>query len=176
MYTSSRLPYDEKEVLRTQILQDKKGHETRTRVKSRQPAAARTRHRLRLCHVLTTLSQSIASSQTHGHLLSRLLRHGTGTGTSTSTTVDADHATAAREGARARHPAEADLRGDAVGAREHPVDGGARVEAAEPEHVLWPEGLLRGDVARAVALARQGGGHQKAEDEAGTTIASLFHG
>ena len=97
-----------------------------------------------------------------------------------------DAATAAsdaREGARARHPAEADLRGDAVGAREHPADGGARVEAAEPEHVLGPEGLLlrlRGDVARAVALPRrQGGGQQEAgeDDEAGTTTAaSLLHG
>ena len=80
--------------------------------------------------------------------------------------MDADHTAAAgrerrdaadpREGAGARHPAEANLRGDAVGAREDPVDGGARVEAAEPEHVLGPERLLLrpgagGDAARAVA-------------------------
>lgn len=110
--------------------------------------------------------------------------------------MDADHATAATrrerrdtaaaadagEGAGARHAAEADLRGDAVGAREDPADGGARVEAAEPEHVLGPERLLPrrpgGDVARAVARER-GGGQQEAHDEearGATTAASLLHG
>lgn len=110
-----------------------------------------------------------------------------------TTAVDADDPAAATTAAAdageavaagARHAAEADLRGDAVGAREDPVDGGARVEAAEPEHVLGPERLLPrrpgGDVARAVARERDGG-QQEAHDEeargatAAAAAASLLH-
>lgn len=79
---------------------------------------------------------------------------------------------AGEDGGRgARHPAEADLRRDAVGAGEHPVDVGTRVEAAEPVHVLRPVRRrlrlrLAGDGPRAVARGGAGGEQEEAHGEA----------
>lgn len=94
--------------------------------------------------------------------------------------MDADDAAAGRErrgttgagedgGGGARHPAEADLRRDAVGAGEHPVDVGARVEAAESVHVLRPvcrRLRLAGDGPRAVARGGAGGEQEEPHGEA----------
>ena len=95
--------------------------------------------------------------------------------------MNADHATAAgratsaREGARARHPAEPYLWCDAVWPRKHPVDRRARVEATKPKDVLGTVGLGLScwDVPR--SMASNGGDEQEAKNKARAHAATPLH-